>query len=198
MKNLTMMLACVAFLGLAFTNPASMAVAFKVDVSASTVKWTGYKVTGKHFGKVKIKSGSLEMSKTKLVKAAFEMDMSSLTVEDIEGKMADNLKGHLMSDDFFSVEKNPTASFTSTKITAKDKAGNFSITGNLVIKGISKPITFDANVKPEAGKVMGMAKIKVDRTNYDIKFRSGKFFTDLGDKAIYDDFELEINLVAAK
>jgi polyisoprenoid-binding protein YceI len=197
MKQLTFLLLCAAFIGLSFTNPASNAiVVYKVDSATSTVKWTASKVTGKHFGKVTIKSGALEMNKTKLVKASFEVDMTSLTVEDGGGN--DRLKGHLMADDFFGTAKFPSASFVTTKVTAKDKLGNFTVAGNMTIKGITKAITFDANVKTEGSKSVGKAVIKLDRTDYDIKFRSGKFFPDLGDKLIYDEFELEVNLVAAK
>jgi polyisoprenoid-binding protein YceI len=197
MKHLTFVLAFAAVLSLAFTNPVEKAAAYKVDVKGSTVKWTAYKVTGKHFGKISLKSGSIEMSKTKLSKASFEVDMTTLTVEDITGEYADKLKGHLTSDDFFSVEKHKTAKFVSTKIVPNGKGG-FSVTGDLTIKGITKPITFDAVVKNEGGKITGTSAIKVDRTNYDIKYRSGKFFQDLGDKAIYDEFDLEVSLVASK
>lgn len=197
MKHLTFVLAFAAVMSLAFTNPVEKAAAYKVDVKGSTVKWTAYKVTGKHFGKISLKSGSIEMSKTKLSKASFEVDMTTLTVEDITGEYADKLKGHLISDDFFSVEKHKTAKFVSTKIVPNGKGG-FSVTGDLTIKGITKPITFDAVVKNEGGKITGTSAIKVDRTNYDIKYRSGKFFQDLGDKAIYDEFDLEVSLVASK
>lgn len=198
MKHLTFVMAFAAVLSLAFTNPVEKAAAYKVDVTGSTIKWTAYKVTGKHFGKISLKSGSLEVSKTKLSKASFEVDMTTLTVEDISGEWADKLKGHLQSDDFFSVEKHKTASFVSTKIVPTAKPGVFSITGDLTIKGITKPITFDATTKIEGGKVVGTSTIKVDRTNYDIKYGSGKFFQGLGDKAIYDEFDLEVSLVASK
>lgn len=197
MKHLTFVMAFAAVMSLAFTNPVEKAAAYKVDVAGSAVKWTAYKVGGKHFGKISLKSGSIEMSKTKLSKASFEVDMTTLTVEDISGEWADKLKGHLLSDDFFSVEKHKTAKFVSTKIVPNGKGG-FSVTGDLTIKGISKPITFDAVVKNEGGKITGTSAIKVDRTNYDIKYRSGKFFQDLGDKAIYDEFDLEVSLVANK
>jgi len=198
MKHLTFVMAFAAVLSLAFTNPVEKAAAYKVDVTGSTIKWTAYKVTGKHFGKISLKSGSLEVSKTKLSKASFEVDMTTLTVEDISGEWADKLKGHLQSDDFFSVEKHKTAKFVSTKIVPTAKPGVFSITGDLTIKGITKPITFDATTKIEGGKVVGTSTIKVDRTNYDIKYGSGKFFQGLGDKAIYDEFDLEVSLVASK
>lgn len=197
MKHLTFVMAFAAVMSLAFTNPVEKAAAYKVDVKGSTVKWTAYKVTGKHFGKISLKTGSIEMSKTKLSKASFEVDMTTLTIEDITGEYADKLKGHLLSDDFFSVEKHKTAKFVSTKIVPNGKGG-FSVTGDLTIKGITKPITFDAAVKNEGGKIVGTSAIKVDRTNYDIKYRSGKFFQDLGDKAIYDEFDLEVSLVASK
>lgn len=198
MKHLTFVMAFAAVLSLAFTNPVEKAAAYKVDVAGSSIKWTAYKVTGKHFGKISLKSGSLEVSGKKLSKASFEADMTTLTVEDISGEWADKLKGHLMSDDFFSVEKHKTAKFVSTKIVSNGKPNGFSITGDLTIKGITKPITFDATTKIEGGKVVGTSAIKVDRTNYDIKYGSGKFFQGLGDKAIYDEFDLEVSLVASK
>jgi len=184
-------------MGLAFTNPASNApVVYKVDTSASTVKWTAAKVTGKHFGKVPIKVGTLELNKNKLVGASFEVNMAALTVEDGGGN--ERLRGHLTNDDFFAVDKHPSASFKATKVTAKDKVGNYTVVGDMTIKNITKSITFDANVVMAAGKATGKATIKLDRTDYDIKFRSGKFFPDLGDRLIYDEFELEVNLVAGK
>jgi polyisoprenoid-binding protein YceI len=198
MKHLTFVMALAAIMSLAFTTPVEKAAAYKVDVAGSTVKWTAYKVTGKHFGKISLKSGALEMSKTKLSKASFEVDMTTLKIEDISGEWADKLKGHLFSDDFFSIEKFNTAKFVSTKIAPNGKPNGFSVTGDLTIKGITKPITFDVVVKNEAGKVTGTAALKVDRTNYDIKYGSGKFFQGLGDKAIYDEFDLEVTLVAAK
>ena len=197
MKHLTFLLLCAAFMGLAFTNPSSNApVVYKVDTSASTVKWTAAKVTGKHFGKVPIKVGTLELNKNKLVGASFEVNMAALTVEDGGGN--ERLRGHLTNDDFFAVDKHPSASFKSTKVTAKDKLGNYTVVGDMTIKNLTKSITFDANVVMVGGKATGKAIIKLDRTDYDIKFRSGKFFPDLGDKLIYDEFELEVNLVAGK
>ena len=196
MKHLTFLLLCAAFMGLAFTNPASAPVVYKVDISASTVKWTAAKVTGKHFGKVPIKVGTLELNKNKLVGASFEVNMAALTVEDGGGN--ERLRGHLTNDDFFAVDKHPSASFKATKVTAKDKVGNYTVVGDMTIKNITKSITFDANVVVVGGKATGKAAIKLDRTDYDIKFRSGKFFPDLGDRLIYDEFELEVNLVASK
>lgn len=197
MKHLTFLLLCASLMGLAFTNPASNAVVvYKVDTNASTVKWTAAKVTGTHFGKVPVKMGTLNVEKNKLTGASFEVNMAGLTVEDGGGN--ERLRGHLTNDDFFATDKHPTATFKSTKVTAKDKLGNYTVVGDMTIKNITKSITFDANVVIAAGKATGKATVKLDRTDYDIKFRSGKFFPDLGDKLIYDEFTLEVNLVAAK
>jgi len=197
MKHLTFLLLCASLMGLAFTNPASNAVVvYKVDTNASTVKWTAAKVTGTHFGKVPVKMGTLSVEKNKLTGASFEVNMAALTVEDGGGN--ERLRGHLNNDDFFATDKHPTATFKSTKVTAKDKAGNYTVVGDMTIKNITKSITFDANVVVASGKATGKATIKLDRTDYDIKFRSGKFFPDLGDRLIYDEFTLEVNLVAAK
>jgi len=198
MKNLTFLFFFAAILGLAFTNPSSSVVSFNVDTTASFVKWTAYKVTGKHFGKVKLQSGSLKMNKTKLVGGTFVVDMTTLAIEDIQGEYADKLKGHLMSDDFFSVEKNKTATFEITKATATDKMGGYKVDGNLTIKGITKPISFTSKITNDGAKVSSTSTIKIDRTNYDIKYGSKKFFESIGDKAIYDEFDLEVTLVANK
>ena len=53
-------------------------------------------------------------------------------------------------------------------------------------------------MKSAGGKITADAKIVVDRTKYDIKFRSTNFFENLGDKAIHNDFTLDVSLVANK
>jgi polyisoprenoid-binding protein YceI len=105
---------------------------------------------------------------------------------------------HLKSDDFFSTEKNPMSKFEITKVTSAG-ADRVNITGNLSIKGFTHPVTFPATVKQQKGVLVAVASgIRVDRTKYDIKFRSKTFFGDIGDKAIDDEFELSINLTAKK
>jgi polyisoprenoid-binding protein YceI len=128
--------------------------------------------------------------------------MTSITDVDITNEgMNQKLTGHLKSDDFFSVEKNPTSTFTITKVTpiAKAKAGgpNFTITGNLTIKGITNPITFPAMVKANGASAEALAKIDIDRTKWDIKYRSGLLGT-AADKIIDDTFTLDVKLVAGK
>lgn len=170
----------------------------KVDAAASVVSWKGYKVTGSHYGKIAVKQGKLDFKDGNLVGGSFEIDMNSITCEDLSGGGADKLVGHLKSDDFFGSAKYPTAKFVITQVVSRGTPGAYKITGDLTIKTSTKPIRFNADVKEEGGKYVATAKITVDRSDYDVRFGSGSFFDSLGDKTIYDDFDLDIKLVAGK
>jgi len=198
MKNMSILVVVLAMVGFAFTNPASSPVVSGVDLGASFVQWTGYKVTGKHFGKVKLKSGNLVFKNDMLTGGEFVMDMNSIKVEDVTGGMADKLAGHLKSEDFFGTEKYPTSKFVITKVISRGTPGAYKIIGNLTIKSTTKEIRFNADMKEENGKSVAMAKITLDRSEYDIRYGSGSFFENLGDKTIYDEFDLEVNLVVTK
>jgi polyisoprenoid-binding protein YceI len=198
MKNFAIILSLAVVFGFAFNNPAKAPEAVAVDTKASYVQWTGYKVTGKHFGKVRLQSGSLEYSNGTLTGGSFVMDMKSISVEDMSGGGADKLRGHLMSADFFGVDNYPTAKFQITKVVSRGTPGAYKIIGNLTVKQTTKEVRFNADLKEENGKTVGMAKITLDRSEYDIRYGSGTFFENLGDKTIYDEFDLEVNLVLTK
>ena len=198
MKNFAIILSLAVVFGLEFNNPAKAPEAVAVDTKASYVQWTGYKVTGKHFGKVRLQSGSLEYSNGTLTGGSFVMDMKSISVEDMSGGGADKLRGHLMSADFFGVDNYPTAKFQITKVVSRGTPGAYKIIGNLTVKQTTKEVRFNADLKEENGKTVGMAKITLDRSEYDIRYGSGTFFENLGDKTIYDEFDLEVNLVLTK
>jgi polyisoprenoid-binding protein YceI len=165
---------------------------YTVDAANSSIGWSAKKVGGGHTGTVKITEGSLVYNGKSLKKGLFIMDMSSITSDNAR------VTTHLKSPDFFSAEKNPSSKFEITNVTAAGK-DRVNITGNLTIKGITHPLTFPATVKQGKDVVVAVATgIRVDRTKYDIKFRSKTFFGDIGDKAIDDEFELNINLTAKK
>ncbi len=167
-----------------------------VNMSESNVTWHASKVTGSHFGNVPIASAKMDYANGKITGGTFEMDMANLTVEDIKDAGSnEKLTGHLKSDDFFSVAKfsKSTLKITNVKSTG---GNNYSITGDLTIKGITKPVTFPATVTASNGTITTTAEIKFDRTHYDIKYRSGSYFDDLADKLIYDEVKLDVKLVA--
>jgi polyisoprenoid-binding protein YceI len=161
----------------------------KVDVKTSTVKWVGKKVTGEHSGTVNLKSGALVFKGNKLAGGNFTVDMTSINATDLTGEYQGKLNGHLKADDFFGTEKFPTSKLVFKTIGAK-ATDVYTVTADLTIKGITKPVTFDITV---AGNTATTA-FKVDRTKYDIKYNSGNFFENLGDKTINDDFELTVAL----
>lgn len=174
----------------AFTNPENCTDSNPINITKSTIVWQGYKLTGSHTGTLDLKVGALDWSNDKLVGGSFEVDMTSLTNTDLEGDMQAKLEGHLKSDDFFSVEKFKTASFNITKVKEIPGKDMYSVTGDLTIKGITHPITFPAQINKNAAS----AKLKVDRSKYDVRYGSNSFFDNLGDTAIYDEFDLNIEL----
>ncbi|MFM6975251.1 MAG: YceI family protein [Sphingobacteriaceae bacterium] len=199
MKKLisTLGLASIALVAMSFINPVKE-TSFKVDAQKSIILWNAKKVTGEHSGTIKLNGGELSFNGAKLAKGSFTMNMNSITTTDLQGEWADKLVGHLKSEDFFSVEKNPTSTFVITKVTSAS-AGTVNITGNLSIKGITKPLTFPATLAVKGNALTATAKgVKVDRTKYDIRYGSKSFFASIGDKAIDDEFTLDITLVASK
>lgn len=169
-----------------------------VNTASSVVVWTGYKVTGQHTGTVKIKNGAMQFTNGQLSGGAFEMDMNTLNNTDLEGEWAAKLVGHLKSDDFLGVNTYPVASFVITRAIPQDTKGNYKIIGNLTIKGITREAKFFANVLESNGAVTAAGKMTVDRSEYNMRYGSGSFFDGLGDKTIYDEFDLQITLVASK
>ena len=142
----------------------------EVKTSSSTVTWKAYKVTGSHTGTVDLSSGSLLFDGDQLSGGEFMVDMTSLISTDLEGEYKGKLEGHLKSDDFFGVEKHPSSKLVFTKVTSTGK-NSYEVTGDLTIKGISKPITFDVSIYGSKAT----ATMKVDRAQYDVRYGSGSF-----------------------
>ena len=161
----------------------------KVDATKSTIHWLAKKVTGQHEGTVNIQSGSLIFKGKKLTGGSFVVDMNSLTATDLTGDYLAKLNGHLKSEDFFGTEKYTTSKLVFKKIAAKAN-GVYTVTADLTIKDITAPVTFDITVNGNTAKTT----FKIDRTKYGIKYGSGSFFDNLGDKTINDDFELIVSL----
>ena len=162
----------------------------KINVSKSGIVWTGKKVTGSHTGTINLKDGALVFAGKVLKGGNFTVDMSTINTTDLKaGEGKEDLDGHLKADDFFGTEKHKTAKLVFKTISGKGN-GLYTVTADLTIKEITKPITFDITVKGNTATTT----LKVDRTKYDIKYNSGSFFSGLGDKTISDEFELKVNL----
>ena len=161
----------------------------EINVETSKVVWKGYKVTGSHEGTITIKSGHLNFNEDRLTGGAFVIDMLSITNTDLEGEYKGKLEGHLKSDDFFGVEKYPTASLIFTKVKPTGKNA-YLVTGDLTIKGKTETVTFNLSVYGSKAN----ASLKIDRSKFDVRYGSTSFFDGLKDKAIYDEFDLVADL----
>ncbi|MBL7816813.1 MAG: YceI family protein [Saprospiraceae bacterium] len=170
---------------------------FKLDASKSTFKWTGKKVSGSHWGYVKFSDGTVSVDKGKVVGGTFNVDMTSISVEDTKGEWGKKLEGHLKADDFFGVDKSPKSTLVLKTVTPKG-GNNFEVKAALTIKGITNEVTFPATITVAKTGVNATASFKIDRTKYGIKYGSGSFFDNLGDKAIDNDFMVEVSIAAAK
>jgi polyisoprenoid-binding protein YceI len=164
---------------------------FQIINAQSNIDWVGKKVTGAHNGTIAIKDGHLTVNGNQLTGGQFVVDTTSIKILDI-ADLATNAQflGHLVSDDFFSTEKYPEASLVITGVSGDQ------INGNLTIKGITHPVSFAAVISVNADLLTATGKLIVDRTRYEMRFRSGNFFKDLGDTLIYNDFELTVTLTA--
>jgi polyisoprenoid-binding protein YceI len=186
------------FLTILIVNANVRAADYKVDKAVSKVKWEGKKVTGRHNGTISFESGQLTVSKGMVKGGSFVIDMKTIIDEDLtDPEWNKKLIGHLSSDDFFSIAKFPQASMVVNKVTSVS-GDDFHFSADLTIKGIKKPVEFNAKVKVNGDKLSAQGIITVNRTLYDIKYGSGSFFEGLGDKMISDDFTLEFDVVATK
>lgn len=170
--------------------------ALPVDINSSEIKWTGYHLAKsyEHWGYVTLKSGFISTDGERITSGEFVIDMNSINNKDVaDAKESAKLVGHLKADDFFGVEKYPNAKLVIKK-TEKKEGNTYFTTADLTIKGITKEITFNTEVKSlKANQIEAMADIKIKRTDFNVMY--GWSLTN----AILDDhFRLQVNLVARK
>ena len=160
----------------------------EIDTAKSSLEWKASKVTGKHNGKVPLKSGNLEMKDGKVVGGEFVANIADFTVEDLSGEWADKFITHMKSEDFFEVKKYPTATMKIKSVK------NGKATGDLTIRGKTNEVTFD--MKESKGAYVGT--LKFDRTKFDMIYGSKNFFKNIGDKAIHNEVVVDYKLVPKK
>ncbi len=181
----------IFFVLLAFLSTITIiAQTQKINIKKSTINWTGKKVTGEHVGIIKFKDGMLVFKEGKVNGGSFIVNMTTLSNTDQTGKDKADLENHLKSADFFNTKEYTTAKLIFKSI--KEKSKNlYSVIADLTIKGKTNPIAFDLAVLDKTAT----ADLKIDRTKFGIQYGSGSFFDDLGDRTIYDDFDLKVMLM---
>ena len=168
---------------------------YVMDNDNSSIKWTGRELSTKsHYGSLQMKNGSLTVNTDGTVNGIIKIDMTTIDCEDLQGRSKASLERHLRSDDFFSVESHPIATLTFKSEGGIGAGNKLAFNGDLEIKGISHPISFESEVKNVDPKVSALVNMTFDRSKYNVRFRSGTFFQNLGDKLIYDDIEISVDI----
>ncbi len=162
-----------------------------VDTDQSSVHWTGRKVSGEHHGDVQIKSGALSVEDGKLVGGNFVLDLTTITNHDLDGEYKGKLEGHLKSADFFDVDNHPEASFEITGVQEGAEAGTVIVSGNLTIRGVTKNITFDAQLQEASDSaVKATADFNIAREDWGVNY-AGQ-----ADDLISKEINFKVTLVA--
>lgn len=178
---------------------------FKVNTEKSQVFWNGSKPTGIHTGVVQISEGELFMKDGVLTAGSFILDMNTISCLDLEGEQRASIEAHLKGleegeeDDFFNVNKFPTAKFEITKVTnlISDYSATNLIYGNLTLKDVTRSVGFKANIQQVENKVsVKIPEFKIDRTKWGISFMSKSILGDIKDKFINDNIGIAIDLTA--
>lgn len=183
-----------AVVGDAVTVPLSTGTIYKADIENSFIEWIGTKPTGHHHGRIKLKTGELVLGNDEVIGGRFIMDINSLQPDDQKKKKNEMLRNHLLSDDFFDVERFAVASFEIVRINAtSNKAAPYTVTGNLKLKDVERSIIFPASIIMKDGKVVAEANFNFDRTLWNMNYGNDK---SLGNWFIRPDVNIKIHLTA--
>ena len=179
------------------------AVEFKVDPTASVIEWQGKKPTGTHTGTIQIAEGTFHANDSIVESGTFVIDMASINVTDLEGDDKANLEHHLKGTvagkegDFFNINEFPQAKFEVTGISQVN--GQSMLQGNLTMKGETKNVEFPVNIDLNGEEIVLTSEtFTIDRTKWNINFKSKSVFDSLGDNFINDEIELTIKVVATR
>lgn len=177
---------------------------YSLVAEESQINWRGTKPTGEHHGYINFSDGILMLDENKITGGRFVIDMNSIVDEDLEDEeMNAKLTGHLKSEDFFHVEEYPEGVFELTSVKkssintseSDDSNMEYEITGNLTLRGVTKSITFPANIEISENNITAQSnEFSLDRTLWNVNFQSKKVFAELKDKFIHDDMHIKLNL----
>ena len=162
------------------------------------MNWIGKELSTKtHTGTLDLKNGEIQINSDGQIEGFINIDMTTINVTDLEGQWKNKLEGHLKSPDFFGVGNHPNA-LIKFKGNSKSILNNqIELSGELAIKNITHPISFIAEIMEKEEMLQIKTKIEFDRSKYNVRFRSGSFFDNLGDKLILDDINVDVIVFAS-
>ena len=160
------------------------------DVEATKLTWVGRKISSGHDGTIDLKDGSLNIGDDGQINGKFNIDMSSISVSDLQGGGKKSLERHLKNEDFFDVNNFPIATLEFSSRTENIIKNKLSLASELTVKNITNPLKFSAQIIEASPQLKIKADIVFDRSIYDVRYGSGKFFENLGDRLILDEVQI--------
>lgn len=188
--------------------PSGTGIPYALDIPRCKLRWTASDPVASHQGIVPVSSGQFFMANGMITGGSIELNMAGLEVQDLAGEDRQQLEAHLRGtlpgreDDFFNTVQFPTATFILRQCSAlaDDPAGTHLISGDLRIKDITKPVTFKARVDASAGAAVKITTepFVIDRAEWEIKYKSRKFFDNLKEDFIRDEVTLQLEIGAIR
>tara|TARA_B110000014_G_C20097950_1_gene575833 strand:- start:221 stop:889 length:669 start_codon:yes stop_codon:yes gene_type:complete len=172
---------------------------YSVHIDKSELSWIGKELSTKiHTGSLNISNGIIQVGNDYSISGNIKINMSTINVTDLQGRSKEMLEKHLRSADFFEVENYPEAQINFKSKSFNKLVNQISFEGDLTIKDITNPISFNATLIESSPYLKANAILSFDRSKYNVRFRSGSFFENLGDKLIFDNIDINIKLVTKK
>lgn len=177
---------------------------FEVDAETSLVRWTGRNLFNHHHGTLKLSGGHIEVKNGALQSARFTLDMNSIACEDlVDSAYNAMLIRHLRDDDFFAVDRFPTAEFVCDRADSLQACTpgtpNYILHGSITLRGVTRPLSFPAVVAAaDADHLTGQAQFELDRTQFGSHYGSGKLFAFLGKHVVNDHVHLHLKIHAKR
>ena len=172
---------------------------YSLLIDDSELSWIGTELSTKtHTGTIDFTDGTIVVDSDNTISGNVKINMSTINVTDLQGRSKEMLERHLRSSDFFEVESYSEAKFSFISKSFDKLSNQISFVGDLTIKDITNPISFNATLLETSPFLKAKAVLSFDRSKYNVRFRSGNFFENLGDKLILDVIDVNIRLVTKK
>lgn len=169
-----------------------------VDISKSEIGWSAKSVSDVHFGKIQLKNVQLQFQNNNLIGGLFEVDMNSITVEDLkDDEDKQSFIHHITTEDFFETNRYPKAVFVIREV-KKQNDQEYLVNGEATIKDITKPVSFKAIATDLPQVTRLSANLAIDRTLFGVEYGSQGKRGSEKDWFIYNDIQLSVNIVASK
>lgn len=184
--------------------PATPQGSYELDTTTSLVRWTGRSLFNHHHGTLRLSAGHIEVKNGILQSARFTIDMNTIACEDlVDTAFNAMLIRHLRDDDFFAVDRFPTAEFICGHAdplpSSTPGIPNYTLHGHMTLRGVTRPLSFPAVIAAaDPDHLTGQAQFELDRTQFGSHYGSGRLFAFLGKHVVNDHVHLHIKLHATR